>query len=133
MALSPQEDEELRRIHTLAQFGALPDTMQARYSELCGSADQISIPEPTIDVTWTPANRRAHADDDITLYEDVDMAAVYAGLDNGPRNPNPRSMSIAAMAEFEAALTGIEDYDPSPHTGGFAPSTWYGRTNLGLR
>jgi hypothetical protein len=128
MALTPDETEELRRIHVLGQFGKLPATMQARYEELRNRDDHLEIAEPTLDVEWMPVQRsRENALDDA-----VD-ALLSLGADEGfdghghlDSSDSAPGMSIADMAQLEAAVSGNDFYVPSPYTGGFAPSSWYG-------
>jgi hypothetical protein len=124
--LTPEENEELGRIHTLAQFGELPATMQQRYEELRARNEALVIPEPTLDIVWMPQQRtRADALDDLNrLYaqevEEPTPKPVVAEVEL----PNPRT-SLADMAAFEAQMSGDEYYVASPHTGGFTPSSWY--------
>jgi hypothetical protein len=57
MGLTPDENEELRRIHVLSQFGELPETMRARFTELRARDVNLEIPEPTLDIQWIPQQR----------------------------------------------------------------------------
>ena len=66
MSLTPDEDEELRRINVLAQFGALPELMIQRFVELRSRDRRMEIREPTLDVRWVPQQRsRDDALDDL--------------------------------------------------------------------
>jgi hypothetical protein len=137
MALTPDETQELRRIHVLAQFGDLPDTMRSRYEELRGRDEQVEIAEPVLDVEWMPVQRtRDDSLDDaidtlLSLTEDEtedaddDALSLLSGL--ASEQVDTSGMSIAAMASLEATMSGNDFYVASPYTGGFAPSAWYGR------
>lgn len=57
MSLTPDEDEELRRINVLAQFGELPELMVQRFVELRSRDRRIDIREPNLDVQWLPVQR----------------------------------------------------------------------------
>lgn len=71
--LSPEEDEELRRINFLAQFGNLPDLMIQRFMELRSRDRRMDIREPTLDVQWIPQQRgREFAADDAAVAEYAD-------------------------------------------------------------
>lgn len=135
--LTPDEVEELGRIHTLAQFGELPAATMQRYEELRARSDAAVVPEPTIDIQWMPLQRsRQDAIDDLLgLYdEDEDVPApvqppspfvsVAPPVVAQVELPNTHT-SLADMAAFEAQMSGDAYYVASPHTGGFAPSTWY--------
>jgi len=127
MALTPEETEELRRIHVLAQFGDLPMTMLSRYEELRNRDGQADIAEPTLDVEWMPAQpRREEAMDDaieilLSLTEEEE-ADDFARLLTD--SVDTSGMSLAAMAQLEASMSGNDFYVATPYTGGFAPSTW---------
>jgi hypothetical protein len=128
--LTPDENEELGRIHTLSQFGELPATMQQRYDELRARSETLIIPEPTLDIQWVPQQpTRDDAIDDV-----MGLAADEADDEQAPEPvvaevelPNQRT-SLADMAAFEAQMSGDEYYVASPHTGGFTPSSWYRAT-----
>ncbi|MBV9872215.1 MAG: hypothetical protein JO214_16515 [Frankiaceae bacterium] len=133
MALTPDETEELRRIHVLAQFGELPDPMQARYDELRERDDHLEIAEPTLDVQWMPVQRsRENALDD-AVDALLSLAAAeeeYEGIDvdvDIADEVSTDGMTIAQMAQLQAAMSGNDFYVPSPYTGGFAPSSWYNK------
>jgi hypothetical protein len=91
MALTPNEDEELRRIHVLSRFGTLPDTMYARFSELRARDVHAEIPEPTLDVQWIPTQRNpdeaiddlldAHADHDDAVDDGETLVDELADFD----------------------------------------------------
>jgi hypothetical protein len=53
LPLTPDEDEELRRIHVLAQYGELPEAMQERYRELRERDQRREIAEPSIESYWS--------------------------------------------------------------------------------
>ena len=55
--LTPDEDEELRRINVLAQFGELPDLMVQRFVELRSRDRRTDIREPTLQIQWIPQQR----------------------------------------------------------------------------
>jgi hypothetical protein len=96
MGLTADEDEELRRIHVLSQFGELPETMRSRFNELRARDDRSDIPEPILDIQWVPQQRRRgdamdsllnvetdvevdmDADDADALDEDLDELATYS-------------------------------------------------------
>jgi hypothetical protein len=128
MALTPDETEELRRIHVLGQFGELPVTMQARYEELRDRDDHLEIAEPTLDVEWMPVQRsRENAlDDAVDALLSLGADEGFDGHDHLDSGDCAPAMSIADMAQLEAAVSGNDFYVPSPYTGGFAPSSWYG-------
>lgn len=65
MALTADEDQELRRIHVLAQFGDLPETMLARFRELRSRDRRQTIREPTVDIEVLPRQRTSEEDDDV--------------------------------------------------------------------
>lgn len=67
MSLSPEEDEELRRINVMAQFGDLPPLMIQRFVELRSRDRRMDIREPTLDVRWVPRQRgrKSAADDEV--------------------------------------------------------------------
>ena len=48
MSLTPQEDEELRRLAALADFGALTPAMAAVYDELRSRDRRQTIREPRV-------------------------------------------------------------------------------------
>lgn len=127
--LTSDENEELGRIHTLAQFGELPAPMQQRYEELRARSEALVIPEPTLDIQWLPRQPTpADALDDlIALYAEDDEEPTAAPAGRDVELPNPRT-SLAEMAAFEAQMSGEEYYVASPHTGGFTPSSWYRAT-----
>jgi hypothetical protein len=70
MALTPDEDEELRRIHVLSQFGELPETMRARFRELRSRDTHLEIAEPTLDIVWVP--RQQAPESELADLDDVD-------------------------------------------------------------
>lgn len=127
MALTPHEDEELRRIHTLGRFGELPATMQSRYDELRSRIGHESIAEPTLDVHWLPV--QCGRDDALDDRSDDWFALDDCATGEPVALPDAaRRTSLADIAAFEAQLAGDELYAASPHTGGFVPSTWYRAT-----
>ena len=73
MGLTADEDEELRRIHVLSQFGELPETMRSRFSELRARDDRSDIPEPILDIQWVPQQRRRGDAVDSLLNVDIDV------------------------------------------------------------
>jgi hypothetical protein len=111
MALTPDEHEELRRIHVLAQFGDLPDIMQARYRELRARDDSLDIPEPTLDVEWMPIqrNREEAADDAV----DALLAIVDDETDR------------VTVGPFEPAFARPDAYVVPSRFNGFVPSQRY--------
>jgi hypothetical protein len=44
--LTPEEDWELRRLHFLNRFGAIADSLKARYTELRARDRRASVREP---------------------------------------------------------------------------------------
>jgi hypothetical protein len=126
--LTPDENEELGRIHTLAQFGKLPTTMQQRFDELKARSETMIIPEPTLDIQWMPQQRtREEALDDLMALYAADDEPAPEPVVAEVELPNTHT-SLADMAAFEAQMAGEEYYVASPHTGGFTPSSWYRAT-----
>lgn len=60
MSLTPEEDEELRRLAALADFGALTPALAAMYDELRARDRRKTIREPR--VIAVPAQRPADHD-----------------------------------------------------------------------
>jgi hypothetical protein len=114
MALTPDENEELRRINVLAQFGELPPTMQARFTELRNRDELLEIPEPTLDVQWMPLQRsRDDALDDLTAELDQDL-------------DDENELEHDDMTTFEIALGDTQSYVVTPAPACFVPSRRYG-------
>jgi hypothetical protein len=57
MALTPDEVEQLRRLHVLAEFGDLPVQMQSLFDELLARDTNTEILAPTLDVEFLPRQR----------------------------------------------------------------------------
>ncbi|MBV9485887.1 MAG: hypothetical protein JO246_07495, partial [Frankiaceae bacterium] len=109
------------------------DPMQARYDELRERDDHLEIAEPTLDVQWMPVQRsRENALDD-AVDALLSLAAAeeeYEGIDvdvDIADEVSTDGMTIAQMAQLQAAMSGNDFYVPSPYTGGFAPSSWYNK------
>jgi hypothetical protein len=57
MSLTPEEDEALRRINELADFGELPPRMVGLLSELRTRDRRAAIREPLVIAEWLPPRR----------------------------------------------------------------------------
>jgi hypothetical protein len=114
MALTPDEHQELRRIHVLAQFGDLPEIMRARYQELRDRDEHLEIPEPTLDVEWMPVQpTRDEALDNFIANLDADDEA-------------DDDAELEDMSAFETSLRQDTPYVVGPPVGGFVPSQYFG-------
>jgi hypothetical protein len=90
MPLTPEENQELRRIHELSEFGELPETMQSRFRELRARDEHLEIPKATLDIQLLPRQRsRDDALDD----------AIEAG-----------EASVEDMDEFDAEFADSRPY-----------------------
>lgn len=57
MALTPDEVEQLRRLHVLSEFGDLPAQMQSLFDELRARDSSAEILAPTLDIQFFPPQR----------------------------------------------------------------------------
>ncbi len=55
--LTPEEDEELRRLHAMAEFGAVAVHLRDRYLELRRRDRRIEVREPATEVVVEPVAR----------------------------------------------------------------------------
>jgi hypothetical protein len=85
MALTPEEVEQLRRLHVLSEFGELPAPMQSLFSELRARDTSIEILAPILDVQFVPRQR-----------------SLEDALDN-----------LLNLADLEASLEAQDDADGS--------------------
>lgn len=83
MALTPDEVEQLRRLHVLSEFGELPAPMQSLFDELRARDTSVEILAPIVDVQFVPRQR-----------------GLEDALDN-----------LLNLAELEAANERAETYD----------------------
>jgi hypothetical protein len=129
MALTPQEQEELSRIHVLSQFGDLPETMQSRFRELRDRDEALEIPEPTLDVVWIPAqrNRETAADNAVEELAAEPRQPVAAPIPAAAPAPAVTpGKAVADLSAFETSFSAPDAYFASAPVGGFVPSQYFG-------
>jgi hypothetical protein len=82
MPLTPDEVEQLRRIHVLSQFGELPEAMTALLEELRARDTGGEILAPTLDIQLIPQQRtRENALDDLlSISEDDEYERAYDAI-----------------------------------------------------
>jgi hypothetical protein len=76
MPLTPEEVEQLRRIHVLSQFGELPEPMQALLDELRARDSGGEILAPTVVIEFIPkqSTREDALENLLNLVDSVDRA-----------------------------------------------------------
>jgi hypothetical protein len=78
MALTPDEVEQLRRLHVLAEFGDLPAQMQSLFDELRARDTNTEILAPTLVVQFLPRQRsRDEAIDNL-----LDLVEIESAVDD---------------------------------------------------
>jgi len=75
MPLTPEEVEQLRRIHQLSQFGELPQSMQSLLDELRARDGQAVLIAPVLDIQILPQRTRDQALDNYDEYEEIPVVA----------------------------------------------------------